>query len=91
MPPPLDPIPNGLLGISLAATLPRNPSAVLRVIEMRDQDGVIGIDRVCGIPFIETTPSFNNAYVRRTLNALAQVHDRALASTRNACAARLRR
>ena len=57
------------LGIGLATALPINPSAVLRVAE--PGNGVLGLLRVCGVPFIETTPESNETYVKRATAALA--------------------
>ena len=76
------------LGIGLATALPINPSAVLRVAE--PGHGVLGLLRVCGVPFIETTPESNEAYVKRTTAALAKLTDETLRTSRDQCLARLR-
>ena len=78
------------LGISLARALPRNPSAVLRVVDLADEDGVLGVSRVCGVPFIEVTRAYNAAYERRAIPAVSRVLDPALAAARAKCLARLK-
>lgn len=72
------------LGIALAHALPLNPVAVLRATGV-DDDGAVGIKRVCSIPFIETSPSYNGAYARRALAALSAVRETALLSKRDEC------
>lgn len=52
------------LGIELARALPRNPVAVLQAAAF-GADSIIGIARVCGVPFIEATIASDNAYIRR--------------------------
>jgi len=81
---------NGLLGICLARALPRNPSTVLRVTDLANEDGALGVNRVCGVPFIETTRAYNNAYKRRTIPAVGRVRDPTLAMARAKCLARLK-
>ena len=76
------------LGIELATTLPINPAAVLRVAE--PGNGVLGLLRVCGLPFIETTAASNEAYLRLATAALAKITDPNLRSSRDQCLARLR-
>ena len=71
------------LGIALARALPINPAAVLRA--STDWEGPVGIKRVCSVPFIETTRSYNLAYTRRALAALSRVHDPDLVAKRNQC------
>lgn len=78
------------LGIVLAQALPRNPAAVLRVLDQDDDAVVLGLNRVCGTPFIETTPAFNAAYERRASLALAHVRAPELAYKRDRCLARLK-
>lgn len=77
------------LGIVLAKALPRNPLAVLQVLDTND-DGVIGINSVCDVPFIETTRSFNAAYLRRAIPAVRRIQDPGLVTKRDRCLARLK-
>jgi len=57
------------LAIALAYALPRNPSAVLNVIDPIEGDAhILAISRVCGVPFIEEIPK---GYKARTLKAVA--------------------
>lgn len=78
------------LGISLARALPRNPLAVLRVVDLANEDGVLGVNRVCGVPFIETTRAYNNAYKRRAIPAVSRVQDFTVATARAKCLSRLK-
>lgn len=78
------------LGISLARALPRNPPAVLRVMDLANEDGVLGVNRVCGVPFIETTRAYNDAYKRRVIPAVGRVRDPTLGAARMKCLARLK-
>ena len=71
------------LGTELARALPLSTAAVLRVI--RSGGGVIGVERVCSVPFIETTANWNTAYERRTSQALQRVRDPRLARVRDRC------
>ena len=71
------------LGIELARALPLSTAAVLRVL--RSGGGVIGVERVCSVPFIETTARWNTAYERRTSQALERVGDPRLARIRDRC------
>ena len=73
------------LGIALARALPVNAAAVLRASST--QDGPVAVKRVCSIPFIETTRSYNATYTRRALSALGQVHDASLQTKRDQCRA----
>ena len=70
------------LGISLARALPHNPSNVLRVTDLANETGSLGVNRVCGVPFIETTRAYNNAYKRRAIPAVVRVRDPTLATAR---------
>ena len=79
------------LGISLAQALPRNPLAVLRVVDLATKYGGLAVDRVCGTPFIEVTRAYNNAYKRRAIPAVGRVRDPTLAAARAKCLARLKR
>ena len=78
------------LGISLAQALPHNPLAVLQVMDIVDESGVVGVDRVCGVPFIETTRAFNKAYLRRAIPAVSHVQAADLIAKRDKCLARLK-
>lgn len=78
------------LGISLAFSLPKNPSAVLAALDPANGH-VIGVERVCGMPFIEDTVKDRPAYKRRALRAVAAVLAPALAQPRAACLRKLRR
>lgn len=71
------------LGIELARALPLSTAAVLRVL--RPGGGVIGVERVCSVPFIETTANWNTAYERRTSQALERVGDPRLVRIRDRC------
>ena len=77
------------LGISLAYALPKNPRAVLAVLDPANGH-VIGADRVCSIPFIEDTVRDRPAYRRRALRAVGGVTDPALGRARAACVAELK-
>ncbi|SIO72548.1 hypothetical protein SAMN05444172_8983 [Burkholderia sp. GAS332] len=78
------------LGIALAYALPENPEAVLSVIDLRD-DPVIGVIRVCGVPFVEGTMNEVHAYVKRALTAVSHADSPRLARVRLACLNALRR
>lgn len=76
------------LGIELATALPINPAAVLRITT--PGDGVLGLLRVCGVPFIESTPASDKTYLRQAVAAVAGVSDPTLKTSRDQCLARLR-
>jgi hypothetical protein len=76
------------LGIALAAALPKDPVAVLRVIDPHD-GYVIGASRVCGVPFLEPSAAFVKRYRARALSAVAVVRDPSLAAVQHACLAAL--
>lgn len=80
--------PSEELGISLAYALPRNAEAVLAVLDPGDGP-VLGVGRVCGLPFVEETTARLAAYRRRAIRAVRRVADPRLASARAACLARL--
>ena len=73
------------LRISLARALPLNATAVLRAVDVADQNGASGIDRVCSVPFIESTPAFDRAYTKRAQPAVRQVRDPDLIGRRDRC------
>ncbi|MDR5823384.1 hypothetical protein [Caballeronia sp. LZ043] len=58
------------LTIALATALPKNPAAVLRVL---DDGPVLGTSAVCGAPFIEPSPGEVKAYLDRTIPAVTDV------------------
>lgn len=58
------------LTIALATALPKNPAAVLRVL---DDGPVLGASAVCGVPFIEPAPGDVKAYLDRTIPAVSDV------------------
>ncbi|MGF6293482.1 hypothetical protein [Paraburkholderia youngii] len=59
------------LGIALAYALPRNPAAVLKVVDPLEGDGhVLAISRVCGIPFIDDAPK---NYKAKALHAVSAI------------------
>ncbi len=76
------------LGIELATALPINPAAVLRIAT--PGDGILGLLRVCGVPFIESTPASGKAYLKQATAAVAGVSDPALKTSRDRCLARLK-
>ena len=76
------------LSIELARALPVNPAAVLRVIE--PGAGVLGIEQVCGTPFIEPPPGYDRAYLKRALKAVARISRPDLLVKRQACLAELK-
>ena len=73
------------LTISLATALPKNPDAVLAVVNP-DGGSVLGFSRVCGMPFIENTAD-TRSYRAHALAALARAAD---APERDACIAALK-
>ena len=77
------------LAIELARALPRNPLAVLRVASS-SESSVVGIKKICGLPFIEATIVSNTIYRRKALAAVSKVHDLSLKVKRNQCLDRLK-
>ncbi len=75
-------------GIELATALPINPAAVLRIAT--PGNGILGLLRVCGVPFIESTPASDKSYVKQATAAVAEVSDPALKTLRDQCLAQLR-
>ncbi|WP_028225334.1 hypothetical protein [Paraburkholderia ferrariae] len=71
------------LGIELAYALPKNPTAVLGVVDPVDGDGhSLQVSRVCGIPFIETIP---RGYKAKALRAVEKVSDPQLQQIKARC------
>ncbi|MDR5782316.1 hypothetical protein QCE63_23210 [Caballeronia sp. LZ065] len=58
------------LTIALATALPKNPAAVLSVL---DDGPVLGAAAVCGAPFIEPAPGEMKAYLDRAIPAVSDV------------------
>jgi 2-keto-3-deoxy-6-phosphogluconate aldolase len=80
------------LGIALATALPKNALGVLSVIDPHDGP-VIGVTRVCGVPFVEGTAANLDAYVRHAVAAVGTIDvagQPALARMQRACLAALR-
>ncbi|WP_152035355.1 hypothetical protein [Paraburkholderia terricola] len=76
------------LGIGLAYALPKNAKAVLSAIDP-DNGPVLGVSRVCSVPFIEDTVKDIPAYIRRAKLALTKVRDPSLQGVKRACLAEL--
>ena len=77
------------LGIDLAFALPQNPTVVLRSINDKPwrEGGIIGVERVCGAPFIEDTEP--KGYLPEAIAAVQRVSDPALTNKKAACLAEL--
>jgi hypothetical protein len=73
------------LGIDLAFALVKNPASVLRVVDEKpwSHGGIIGIERVCGAPFIEDTEPKN--YFSQAIQAVQRISDPALTLKKQAC------
>ncbi|MEA3084930.1 MAG: hypothetical protein QOC89_2627 [Paraburkholderia sp.] len=76
------------LSVALAQALPKNPRAVLQVL---DDGPVTGAGAVCGVPFIEPPPREVAAYLNKTIPAVTRVPATAQFSQRSACLAALTR
>lgn len=76
------------LTISLAYALPKNANAVLAVTT--EQDGILGVERVCSIPFIEDTEKDRSAYKRDALKAVSALKDPVLTKAKDRCLAVLK-
>ncbi len=76
------------LGISLAHALPLAPNAVLRVIDPKD-GLVIGVSRVCGVPFLEGTAIDWPEYIRQAKSAVGKVTMPELQGVKAACLEKL--
>jgi hypothetical protein len=75
------------LTISLAFALPKNPQGVLALVT--EQDGVLGVGRVCSMPFIEdTTPK---GYRTKAMAAVRKVGNPALRKAKDLCLRALKR
>lgn len=71
------------LGISLAYALPKNPKAVLKVLDKKDW--TISFERVCSIPFLTPTKKFYTSYAREALLAVRNVIDKQLREQKKLC------
>jgi hypothetical protein len=76
------------LSVALAQALPRNPRAVLQVL---DNGPITGAGVVCGVPFIEPTPREVAAYLNKTIPAVKRVPGSVQFPQRGACLAALTR
>jgi hypothetical protein len=72
------------LGIALARALPVAPAAVLRVINRHD-GAVLGVSRICGVPFIEPSPKDTSGYLRAAQSAVEEVDTPRLQRIKAAC------
>lgn len=70
------------LSIALAKALPRNPRTVVKVLR---NDSVIDADSVCGLPFIEPTPSEVTTYLSKAIPAVTGVPKSDQFPQRTAC------
>lgn len=73
------------LTISLAYALPKDAEAVLAVTT--EQDGILGVERVCSIPFIEDTVKDRPVYKRSALKAVGALKDPVLTKAKESCLA----
>jgi hypothetical protein len=69
------------LTIGLAHALPRNAAGVLKAVKLAKLDP----RSVCGAPFFDNDPADTPAYYRRSIKAVSQVRDDALAVVRDDC------
>ncbi len=69
------------LSVALARALPKNPAAVLSVLDT----GSLSPGEVCGVPFVEGTMPDVGEYLRQTEAAVAGVDADALRTARAAC------
>jgi len=74
------------LGVALAQALPKNPQAVLAVL---DGGPIIGADTVCAVPFIEPAPDEVTAYLSSAVAAVKSVRTSARSASKAACLAAL--
>lgn len=74
------------LGIALAFALPKRPVEVLHAIDPGNGI-VLGVDRVCGMPFIEDTVQDRGGYKRKAVEAVRAVTDAGLQDVKRACLA----
>ena len=59
------------LGISLAEALPKNPKAVLGILDQ--SKATLSSGRVCSIPFIEPEKDFLESYAKSALAAIEEI------------------
>ncbi len=78
------------LDIRLADALPRNPTAVLRVLHLNSESVLLRVDHVCSSPFVYRSLASYAAYKRRPIRAVSRVRDPALKARQEKCFARLR-
>lgn len=74
----------GDLGIALAEALPMVPGDVLAVVDLQ-RGPVIGVQRVCGAPFIAGTVADLSAYIAAATAAVTAVPAFTLGKPRQAC------
>jgi hypothetical protein len=72
------------LGIALAHALPLVPSAVLSAIDPNNGP-VLGVRRVCGVPFIEGTVKDIPGYIRAAQSSAGKVTSPQLQAVKAAC------
>ena len=77
------------LSVSLADALPRNPEAVLAVLDLTDGP-VLGPGQVCSAPFYDDSKAASARYRRRALQAVKAIRDPRLNAARDACLTRLK-
>jgi hypothetical protein len=75
------------LTISMAFALPKNPRGVLSLVT--EKDGVLGVGRVCSMPFIEDTEPAG--YRDNALAAVRKVTDAGLRRVKRLCLRALNR
>ena len=69
------------LTVSLAFALPKNPKGVLSLLT--EKDGVLGVGRVCSMPFIEDTAPAG--YQRKAVVVVRKVTEPSLRRMRTLC------
>jgi hypothetical protein len=72
------------LSTALARALPAAPEAVLRVID-RHNGPVLGVGRICGVPFAEPSSKDTSGYLRAAQSAVDDVDTPRLERVRAAC------
>jgi hypothetical protein len=72
------------LAIALARALPVAPAAVLRVID-RHNGPVLGVSRICGVPFSEPSTKNTSGYVGAAQSAVDDVDTPRLQHVKAAC------
>jgi hypothetical protein len=78
------------LAIALARALPAAPAAVLRVID-RHNGPVLGVSRVCGVPFSEPSAKDVSGYLSAARSAVDEVDTPRLQRVKAACLEQLTR